>query len=327
MQKTPDVTGLLNKYMRGECSIEEIVLLKKWFELVQQQQEEGPLLTAADEERLVKTLHAQPTFARNAAVIINGTHRSKLRWYAAAALLGVTLAGAWLMLKPTQQQGITAKAATFTGPDFMVVATGYKQQKKLMLPDGSVVWLNACSQLKYNKDFIQNRAVQLSGEAFFEVTKDAQHPFSVMAGTKFTQVYGTAFNVAAYAAASEVRIALQNGKIGVGENDGKVSKVLMPGELLIYNNNTGKQQIEQLAAEDINGWTKGKLVFYKSTMTDVLLQLQARYGVHIEYDRDEMANKKVTARFSNITLPALLRHLSFGWDIRFNKTSDTLYIK
>lgn len=328
MQETPDIKDLLEKYIQGKCSVEEIVLLKKWFELVQQMNSKRAPLSNGDENRMVEKLYASSRFSGTAEYgLLPGKRKFQVAYGIAAAGLGVLIGCAWLLFRPANKPVVTA-AVRFAYPAITTVTAGVKQQKKIVLPDGSTVYLNAGSVISYTADFKNNRHVQLQGEAFFSVVKDAAHPFKVQAGKATMAVYGTAFNVYAYPAVKEMRVGLQSGKIGVQyDSAGNRESVLKPGQLLVYNKTTGKQNLHLVPPAEMNGWAKGKLVFYKTPLAELFYQLQLHYGVQVVYTGDDNGEKLITARFSHMPLPMLLRHLSFGWGFVFSSHRDTLYIK
>lgn len=110
------------------------------------------------------------------------------------------------------------------------------ETKELVLPDKSKVILNAGSTVEYNSAFCKNRNVKLSGEAYFEVTHDSEHPFIVTCEVLKVSVYGTKFNVQSYAESSNTAITLLEGRVGVRDLKNSMDEaVLMPGEQLLYN--------------------------------------------------------------------------------------------
>jgi ferric-dicitrate binding protein FerR (iron transport regulator) len=150
----------------------------------------------------------------------------------------------------------------------------------------------------------------------------------VYTGNAVTQVYGTRFNIEAYAAAAELRVALQRGKIGIASGASEREEVLQPGQLFIYHKQTHTREIKQLRPADMGSWITGTLVLYQTPLTDLFLLLKTRYGIEVVDRRKTRDNPAITsARFSHLPLEVLLKHLSFGWDFRFNQAKDTLYIK
>jgi ferric-dicitrate binding protein FerR (iron transport regulator) len=134
--------------------------------------------------------------------------------------------------------------------------------------------------------------------------------------------------VSAYPEAGQLRVSLQSGKIGVefDGHEGKAEKILIPGQLLIYDKELGSGQVMQQAPGEMDVWTAGRLLFYETPLKEALAQVEARYGVHIVYDRP-LKNQTITARFENTALEKVLEHLSFGWDLHFMRTKDTLHVR
>lgn len=197
------------------------------------------------------------------------------------------------------------------------------------LPDGSVVTLNEHSTIRYSAAYNQeDRVVFLTGEAFFEVQHDQERPFIVKAGHASTRVYGTAFGVAAYPASGQLRVSLQRGSIGVTYDTLHTGqeKMLVPGQLLIYNKRSNTVSIETQAPEKLAAWTTGKLVFFKTPVNDVLQQLEQRYDVHFHYDGN-MGDRTMTATFDDVPLTKVLQHISFVWNIRFEQRGDSVIVK
>lgn len=197
------------------------------------------------------------------------------------------------------------------------------------LPDGTVITLNEHSGIKYSSSYNKaDRIVFLTGEAFFEVHHNKDKPFIVKAGHASTKVYGTAFSVSAYASSGQLRVGLQRGSIGVISDTAhaETEKMLVPGELLIYNKKNNTISIENQAPEKLAAWTTGKLVFFKTPVNDVFSQLEQRYDVHFSYNRG-MADRTVTATFDGAPLSKVLQHISFVWNVHFEQREDSIHVK
>lgn len=216
-------------------------------------------------------------------------------------------------------------------PEWHIVSnegTGH-QMLKDTLPDGSVVILNEHSQIRYASTYNKkNRTVELTGEAFFEVTHDKARPFIVKAGQVETRVYGTAFSITAYPASGQLRVGLQRGSIGVSYDTSHTApeKMLVPGQLLIYNKSNNTASIENQTPDKVEAWTTGKLVFYKTPVNDVFLQLEQRYDVHFRYD-NSLGDKTITATFDGAPLEKVLQHISFVWNIHFRQHGDSIDVR
>lgn len=298
------IKALLERYIKGDCTDEEAALLEKWYD--RYSESDGTrILTDAEEQRLVQELWGKIDSRKE-----NGFGGRKLLRYA-AVFAGIVAAsgGPWMKKMPA----------------FRTIATGYQQVRKLMLPDSSVVWLNSATHLSIPVDFATNREVRLSGEAFFEVKPDVAHPFVVVAGHASTRVFGTSFNISAYPEAGELRISLKSGKVGI-EYDHRSQQVLVPGETMVYDKQSGKGSMLQQATGEMDVWTNGRLLFYQTPLKEALVQIEARYGLQVIYDR-AISNRTITARFENIALEKVLQSLSFGWDLHFTRSGDTLHVR
>jgi ferric-dicitrate binding protein FerR (iron transport regulator) len=173
---------------------------------------------------------------------------------------------------------------------------------EIILPDGSVVYLNAGSSLQYPTNFNENRRnVNLEGEAYFQVRKDAQKPFIVHTQKMNIEVLGTKFNVSAYSDLSEIKTTLEEGKVKViisGE-DKEDNYYLDPNEELSLNVETGDITKKQVDASDIKEWFQGNLVFKSALLSDALKQIARKYNVQIDSQTAEIAHKRLTVRFES----------------------------
>ncbi|HWK03171.1 MAG TPA: FecR domain-containing protein [Puia sp.] len=156
---------------------------------------------------------------------------------------------------------------------------------KVILADGTRVWLNNESSLQYPSSFTgTERAVVLTGEAYFEVTKDAQRPFRVRIGEKMINVLGTDFNVSAYSNEKGIATTLLSGSVSL--SDGEHHVTLKPGEQGVFN--PGQEHADLLVlqgidTENIIAWKEGKFYFFHADVLPVLRELSRWYNIEIEF--------------------------------------------
>lgn len=158
---------------------------------------------------------------------------------------------------------------------------------QITLPDGTKVWLNAGSSLKYPMSFAKNeRRVSLEGEAFFEVTKDSARPFKVLSKGQEIEVLGTAFNVNAYPDNTVIKTTLVNGKVKLS-NDKRYSEAiyLLPGQQST-NSNNGKIQLANVDTAPFTAWKEGLFYFDETPLSDALQQIGRWYNVEVKYKGD-----------------------------------------
>lgn len=158
-------------------------------------------------------------------------------------------------------------------------------QYRLTLPDGSKVWLNAASSITYPTAFTgKERVVAVTGEAYFEVAKNAAHPFIVNKGATSVMVLGTHFNVNAYDDETSLKVTLLEGSVKVS-NASKRSAVLKPGEQAIL---TGDEQLTVDNTADVSAavaWKNGIFHFHKASLQEVMRQLERWYDVEVVYQK------------------------------------------
>lgn len=158
-------------------------------------------------------------------------------------------------------------------------------QYQIVLPDGTKVWLNAASVLKYPTRFIgKERKVELSGEAYFEVAKNASMPFKVSSAGQVVEVLGTHFNINAYADESLMRTTLLEGSVKI--NYKQASSVLRPGEQAQISNKTTNDinVIKNTDLDEATAWRDGYFQFNHADIKTVMLQISRWYDVDVKYE-------------------------------------------
>ena len=164
---------------------------------------------------------------------------------------------------------------------------------QVVLPDGTKVWLNSDSRLKYPNVFNETtRKVYLIGEAFFEVAHDEKHPFIVNAGECAIQVLGTAFNVSSYQEDKEIVTTLVSGKVAytVGGHQGE----LAPGEQCIYGKEAKIAKVEKVDVNQYISWKNGLFVFDHVQMEELARQISRWYDVEVVFPDQTARNVSFT---------------------------------
>lgn len=199
------------------------------------------------------------------------------------------------------------------------VTTPYGTITRYEMPDQSIVWLNGGSKLRYPTTFDKaNRSVTLEGEAYFEVQANPDSPFYVTASDGMSvYVYGTRFNVSAYADDPYVETVLEEGCVNVLLPDGKTSLTLSPGEQLMYHRNKSEFVRSNIDVYEKTAWKDGKLIFRGTPLDEVLKRLSRHFNADIEFHNLSGKDYKYRATFKNETLQQILDYLSKSADIRW----------
>ncbi|UXD69749.1 FecR family protein [Sphingobacterium faecium] len=194
---------------------------------------------------------------------------------------------------------------------------------KLELSDGTKVWINAMSRLKFPESFGSGeRKVQLEGEAYFEVSKDPDRPFIVQASGTDVKVLGTHFNVDAYN--KKVRTTLEEGKVEVSTADHAI--ILQPGDFAESGDgklNKGRADL----AKDL-AWHNNEFYFNKDNVQSIVDQLSNWYAIEAKFDQGINRNKVITGSIDrNVPLSQVLEMLEYVSDLRFKIDGNQLIIK
>jgi ferric-dicitrate binding protein FerR (iron transport regulator) len=178
------------------------------------------------------------------------------------------------------------------------------------LPDGSKVWLNAASSLRYAEAFAGHRELYLEGEAYFEVGQDKSHPFVVHAGALNTTVLGTAFDIKSFARERTSSVTVIQGKVQV-ENTGKLISLLTATMQLQWDSLAHKGRTILADTNQVLAWQQGKLRFQGESMKEITACLGRWYGVRFEFTDPAMAQCRYYMNFENtIPLNDLLEAMS-----------------
>ncbi len=173
---------------------------------------------------------------------------------------------------------------------FTEVVTQPGQKTSVTLPDGSIVWLNSSSSIKYPASFnIKNREVAMTGEAFFEVKKDPSKTFRVESGDLYVEVHGTSFNVKNYPEENAQEVTVAEGVVGLKSSSREISR-LTKGERAIFNKITENIAVTKENPVLLTAWKNDELIFRDTPVEEVVKSLEGWYGVNITIDR-EMAGK------------------------------------
>jgi len=185
------------------------------------------------------------------------------------------------------QTAASSKLQAASGPVYNLLTTPRGGQYQLVLPDGSKVWLNAASRLKYPTSFSgSERVVELQGEAYFEIAHNPSMPFKVSllsskgAMPAHVEVLGTHFNIKAYPDEPAIHTTLLEGSVKVHKGNG--ASQLRPGQQARWNDNTDIT-VTTADVEEVIAWKNGLFKFDEATIGDVMRQLARWYDVEVVY--------------------------------------------
>lgn len=244
------------------------------------------------------------------------------RYVAAAIFIGVLFAGGL-----TVDRVMKKMAAPF------IVMTNLGERAQVSLPDGTKVWLNACSRVEYKSSLFSNeRNVTMDGEAYFEVKKDKNAPFIVNSNGILTHVLGTKFNIRANADEQYVIATLLEGSILVTSSQLDEQGVKMkPDQQLRLDTKTGKCTLKDCSlSEDYIGWISGTLHFEQATLGEIALSLERYYNVSILFKNERIKQERFTCDFEtneNIHQILSILKLTDKFDYKIDKRNILIFSK
>ena len=208
---------------------------------------------------------------------------------------------------------------------YNTIATPRGGQYQIILPDGSTVWLNAASSLRFPTAFVgKQRTVELTGEAYFEVTKKTSMPFNVKVNDMDVQVLGTHFNVMAYTEEDAVRTTLLEGTVKVTK--GAAVGLLKPGQQAKLNKTAGNIKISEADVEEVMAWKNGLFLFNNEGIKTIMRQISRWYDVDISFEGN-IPDKNFTGQISrNNNLSQVLKMLELTKEAHFKITGKKIAV-
>lgn len=198
-------------------------------------------------------------------------------------------------------------------------------QNKIILEDGSTVWLNSDSELKYPIYFSKKeRIVYLKGEGYFEVSKDTKRPFHVIIDKININVLGTSFNVNAYRDLGSITTTLMSGRIKI--TDGKDIINIYPNQQVKYTNNGFK--IKQVNAKDYSMWTEGIFRFNNMHLYLIMNQIEKWYDVNVHFEDINIRNHQFSGSINKkYTLIEILNIIEKSTKVKFEIKDQDIFVK
>lgn len=278
--------------------------------------EEDQKLEAAlliDRINMINTDYAYEKVQNQISVkVLDSSWILNLRKYAAILILPLFLAlsySLYLNFIPKNQDTVSYE---------LTCPIGIRTQA--ILPDGTKVWLNANSSIKYQLPFVQKeRNIKLSGEAFFEVTKNQESPFIIESQNSFVKVLGTKFNIKSYPEDNEIAVALQEGSVDfkTTNNENKtIESILKPNEYLVYTKANKSLSVTSENISKFISWRQNRMILDETPIRDVAVLLSRWYGVQVEVIDQEILNYKFTTTFENESLSQVLELLEISSPVR-----------
>lgn len=248
-------------------------------------------------------------------------HSRKIWISVAAASLLILMALSFYFHKPLQQQRQTLSYQE------IIVPKG--ETKKTLLPDGSLVYINSDSKIKFDSCFSgENREIFLEGEAYFEVKHNKDKPFIVHTIENDIRVLGTSFNVYAYVNENVFRTSLEQGKISLTHNKGKEIELEVNQTYLLLRNTNQIKLFETNNIENYSAWRNGEILFKNQKFTDILKKLERTHNLTFLVYNNKVGNYNYTGCFSTEDdINTILEVIKLPTPFEYEILKDTVIIK
>jgi transmembrane sensor len=334
---------LLEKYINGNCTEAETALVKQWYRSFEHDPGYTPTISPTKqkelEERIYNSIIKNIDAATSEELPVKRSVISRLHtWHwlsgAAAILLAAITIGVY-------HKTITGNKGAANADGQMVAITNNSNRiYKSTLPDSSSVWLSPHAQLRYPKVFAAaSRAVSMSGECFFEVTKNPQRPFIISSRSIITKVWGTSFRIRDNDRSGDADVSVVTGKVSVSvktkQNRNNASLSIAKGDVMLYPNQkvvycTNDHTLK--SANTINEpalkiWNRVDLLFDNMLLKDIIPVLNRKFNVHITVVDEKINHYMLNADFSDFNLPDVLEALNKSLNIDYEIKDNTIELR
>lgn len=262
--------------------------------------------------RLLKSVAAPPP-------VIKPTHyRAQRIWQAATAVasIAILLLCGYILQNNYQSHDI-------------VLITARGSVGEFTLPDSTHVWLNGGTSLTYRQDFTSGsyRKVRVSGEAYFDVTHNPEHPFIVDMSAMEVEVLGTSFEVRNYADCRTHDVILRKGCVKVRGPWGNDDVTMRPDQIVKLDRKTNRLDIAETDAANYCRWFEQTTTFDNCPLIDILINISRRYGMDLAIDPEVDALMRMSVTMGNESLENIMYTLTYLSPIAYNTDNNCLHIK
>ncbi len=337
----PEFAGLIKKFRAGKCSLAELYRLEIFFndEKSEAALKERMTLELEDQRYPVSEIfNRERLFADLKKTIIRHEKKERARTISlsfsriAALLLLSFLFGGTLTYFTGWLQTEEPESSWFE----VVAPLGAKSQ--VILPDSSMIWLNAGSKLKYSSQFNKTeRKLKLEGEGYFKVARNKALPFIVNAWGFLVEAVGTEFNIKAYQEESTIETVLVEGKVKLDHLDEDIADdtFLNPrNKATFYKSGFSPLAHHErlIITPDVDfwpliSWKDGRYIFNKELLKDLAVKLGRRYDYSFQFESDEIKNYRFSGTLKDETLEQVMDVIRFSSPISYKIQGKTVTIK
>jgi ferric-dicitrate binding protein FerR (iron transport regulator) len=306
------IQSLLDRYHRGATSAEENSLVEKWLDENNNPNSQWQNLDTDAKEQWLGNTFSRIQETINEPKVVQMPNLSLWKKIVSVAAVACIFLALFLQVPSLLHEQSLTK-----------VTVPANQKRQLTLPDGSRVWVNAGSELKYPERFEgKTREVYLTGEAYFDVKHDASKKFIIHTGKVVTTVLGTAFNIKEDKNKETIVVTVTRGKVKVANGSQELG-VITPNQQISLNLTTNKSVKAEVNASEAVAWQETELHFDDVTFAEVADKLQQRFNVEIRFANDRLKTCRFTGTAANgEKLEKILKVICAFNNATYEKQSD-----
>jgi len=328
-----EIHHIINKVLANSASKEEQSLLDVWlrekpenqhsFDLKRQQWEEILLIVDGEDKKRVFANIKNKINQGDKLIDLAERSKRKSSWgwmRIAASVVSIVSLGALSYYEISDP----FSHLNLMGYDLVEADAGI--QKTQILADGSTVYLNGDSRLKYKIDSeSEERKLYLEGEAFFDVARDENKPFVIGLEDSNVKVLGTSFNIQAYPGDEQISTSVVTGRVAFERKEDK-SLVLLPGNKGVIDKH--QKSIEKYDVDNSRdvAWMNKALYFENTSLSDMAKSLYRMYGVRLKFTDGSLKNLKITAKFENEKIEEILKILEMTNEFSYMTDNELVLI-
>ncbi len=290
--KKEELIQLALKYSENKCTPQEKEAVENFFFNMQDINKElSSELPEEKKDRILKKIYHN----------VNGPVRKKKKLFyktasIAAAFIGIIGIAFFSSLFLVNQEKMVTQA------------TAKGEKREIYLQDGSTVFLNSNSSITYPENFQEQRNLQLKGEAFFNVKRNPDKPFTITTGEVQTTVLGTSFNIHAYKS-NNIEVSVNTGKVEVSRKK-RAEKVILKKNQQAHFKDNLPPLVSSGNSDEFNAWKENIIILNNTSLGKTAKILENWYDVQIEFDREELKELGISGKFKDEKLENVLESIS-----------------
>jgi transmembrane sensor len=321
-----DIFLIIAALWNGNATSEEKKVFQQWLNESEENKRFYDTIQRIEPSRMsYKEETKERIFGKLKEIVLPKYVRRTIRFWQYGTVASVALLVVFGAVLLSQRKALSSETA------FIETQVPFGMKSKILLSDGTAVYLNSGSYIKYPAKFSgKQRSVVLKGEAYFEVEKDPEHPFIVQTKQLNVKVYGTHFNVKAFDDDRYVETTLLEGSVGIyAKSDLKMKEEvkLVPNQQFVYTIASGEKQVKKVDAPLSTVWREEKYYFENEPLASIVKKLERNFNVPIRITSKELSNELFYGLFTKKrNIYQLLDVLKIHSNFDYTLSNDTICI-